>query len=214
MRIVNQAGGKAPEYKYQSSTWYVLSSIMNYAGVLTKDQMAQKYFVGTSAMNTAETCTGQNLGNPITAAAFKLAIAEPSNTDFSFAVEMGTCTPGVEVVQADTPCDKTCGCGKFTRTYTCKYSGTNGTVVPADSPDYACCANKSVEVRACNMQCCPQLYKCDKSDTTNCKINPTIAEDAITTTKPPADSFYKKQVNAYDYLGRFSMILYTMVRTG
>lgn len=178
---------------------------MNYAGVLTTDQMATKYFVGTSAMNTAETCTGQNLGNPVTAAAFKLAIEQSSNTDFSFAVEMGTCTPGVEVIQTDTACDKTCGCGKFTRSYTCRYSGTNGTIVPTDSDDYKCCANKADEVRACNMQCCPQWYKCDKGDKTKCKINPTIAEDAVTATKPSADTDYTKQVNAYDYLGQFSL---------
>ena len=197
---MSQSGGKAPEYKYQGSDWYVISTIMNYAGVLSVDQIAAKYFQGTSAMNTADTCTGQNLGNPITAASFKSAIQDTSNQDFTFAVEMGTCTPGVEVIQTDTACDKSCGCGKFTRSFTCKYSGVNGTVVPTDSDDYKCCATKPDEVRACNMQCCPQWYKCDKSDTTNCKINPTIAEDAVPATKPSLDTYYSKQVNAYDYL--------------
>ena len=203
LRIVNQSGGKAPEYKYQGSDWYEIFTIMNYAGVLTVDQIAAKYFQGKSAMDTAETCTGQNLGNPITAASFKLAVSDKTNQDFSFAVEMGTCTPGVEVIQTDTACDKTCGCGKFTRSFTCKYSGTNGTVVPPESDDYKCCANKPAEVRACNMHCCPQWYKCDKADTTNCKINPTFAEDAVATTKPSLDSAYNKQVNSYDFLGRF-----------
>ena len=152
-----------PNYGYSNKDgWFDLEDILNYDGTLSPDALATLFWKQNSAM-TGTTCYGggANFLGTVQRSDFQLQLSDGNQDLFTFAVEEGACTPaGVEMKTTDTSCSKTCGCGTFTRTTQCVYSATQQPV-PQDSDDFQCCGAAKTEVRACNMNCCPQWHECD-----------------------------------------------------
>ena len=98
-------------------------------------------------------CTPDSIVNEDT---FKQYLADPTRNDFSFAQEDDTCAvTNTEVKVVETQCDKSCGCGTYTKTYTCVYKGgeDDGKEVPTDSEDYSCSCPKNKGTVSTQVHC-------------------------------------------------------------
>ena len=88
--------------------------------------------------NKDSPCT---LGQLVSQNMFRQHLEDPSRNDFSFAREDDTCAAtNTEVKVTKTDCNKSCGCGTYTKTHTCFYKGgdQDGEAVPEDSDDFKC----------------------------------------------------------------------------
>ena len=110
------------------------------------------YDVGSSVDDLMKWYPGRNQDSPctkdlvVTENTFRQYLEDPSRNDFSFAREDDTCAAtNTEVKVVETQCDKSCGCGTYTKTYTCFYKGgdQDGEAVPVDSEDYSCSCPKN-----------------------------------------------------------------------
>ena len=98
-------------------------------------------------------CTPDSI---VTENMFRQYLADPTRNDFSFAREDDTCAAtNTEVKIVETQCDKSCGCGTYTKTYTCVYKGgdQNGEEVPTDSEDYSCSCPKNKGTVSTQVHC-------------------------------------------------------------
>lgn len=89
-----------------------------------------EYDAGTSVDDLMKWFPGSNQDSPCTSGPqvtenmFRQYLGDPSRNDFSFAREDDSCAAtNVEVKVVETKCDKTCGCGTYTKTSTCFYKG-------------------------------------------------------------------------------------------
>ena len=120
-----------------------------------------EYEAGSSVDDLMKWYPGQNQDSPCTQPVpvvsknmFKEHLEDPSKNEFSFAREDDTCaTTSTEVKDSETPCDKSCGCGTYTKTSICFYKGgdKDGKEVPEDSDDFKCScpANKGRVLYRC-----------------------------------------------------------------
>ena len=107
-----------------------------------------EYDAGASVDDLMKWYPGQNQDSPCTTNQFTVSrnmfrqhLEDPSRNDFSFAREDDTCAAiNTEVKMIPSDCNKTCGCGTYTKTYTCLYKGgdNDGEPVPEDSDDFKC----------------------------------------------------------------------------
>ena len=113
---------------------------------------------------------GQNQDSPCTPGQlvsqnmFRQYLEDPSRNDFSFAREDDTCAAtNTEVKVTETKCNKSCGCGTYTKTHTCVYKDgdQNGEAVPEDSDDFKCScpANKGRVLKKMQFIFNPRIIK-------------------------------------------------------
>ena len=112
--------------------------------------------------NKDSPCT---LGQLVSQNMFRQHLEDPSRNDFSFAREDDTCAAtNTEVKVEETECNKSCGCGTYTKTHTCFYKGgdQDGEAVPEDSDDFKCScpANKGRVLKyACHFFTLNQIFE-------------------------------------------------------
>ena len=135
-----------------------LKSVIDYLGNGTDTSLTDTWYPGPHA---DDQCIGTQV---VSKAAFINKLNNPTSDEFTFAREDDVCAATNVIMHEDvTECSKTCGCGTFTKTFTCKYKGgdNDGEDVPVDSDDYKCgCTPKDPEIHACNTQCCPVWHQC------------------------------------------------------
>ena len=144
---VNEAASEYNNCKRYGYGQYLENNTAVYGSVANSLKGVIEYDAGTSVGDLMKWYPGQNRDSPCTPGQevsqemFRQYLEDPSGNDFSFAREDDTCAATKsEVKVTETQCNKSCGCGTYTKTYTCVYKGgdQNGEAVPEDSDDFKC----------------------------------------------------------------------------
>jgi hypothetical protein len=136
-----------------------LKNIIDYLGTGTMDSLVASHYPGPHAESQ---CFGNGV---VSETMFRNKLADRTLQEFTYAREENTCAAtNVQMISSETECTKTCGCGTYTKSYSCVYKGgeNDGLPVPKDDDDYTCgCQEKPDEIIACNIECCPEWHQCD-----------------------------------------------------